>query len=59
MMILEAAFRVHSRVGPGLSESVFQQGLTYELKKRGLSVEAQKSVPIYFDQHRFEAGSNC
>ena len=40
MMILDAAFQVHSRLGPGLLESVYQRVLTYELKKRGLSVEA-------------------
>jgi GxxExxY protein len=56
MMILEAAFRVHSRLGPGLLESVYQRVLTYELKKGGFSVEAQKSVPIYYDRIRFEAG---
>jgi GxxExxY protein len=56
MMILEAAFRVHSRLGPGLLESVYQRVLTYELKKVGLSVEAQESVPIYYDRLRFEAG---
>ncbi len=56
MMILEAAFRVHSRLGPGLLESVYQRVLTYELMKAGLSVEAQKSVPIYYDHLRFEAG---
>jgi GxxExxY protein len=56
MMILEAAFRVHSRLGPGLLESVYQRALTYELMKAGLSVEAQKTVPIYYDHLRFEAG---
>ena len=56
MMILEAAFQVHSRLGPGLLESVYQRVLAYELKKRGLSVEAQRSVPIYYDRLRFEAG---
>jgi GxxExxY protein len=56
MMILEAAFQVHSRLGPGLLESVYQRVLAYELKKRGLSVETQRSVPIYYDRLRFEAG---
>jgi GxxExxY protein len=54
-MILEAAFRVHSRLGPGLLESVYQRVLVYELTKDGLSVEVQKSVPICYDQLRFEA----
>jgi GxxExxY protein len=55
-MILEAAFRIHSRLGPGLLESVYQHVLVYELVKGGLSVEAQKSVPIYYDELRFQSG---
>jgi GxxExxY protein len=55
-IILEAAFRIHSRLGPGLLESVYQRVLVYELVKGGLSVEAQKSVPIYYDELRFQSG---
>ena len=43
--ILGAAFRVHTRLGPGLLESVYQRVLAYELSKEGLSVEVQKSIP--------------
>jgi len=55
-MILAAAFRVHSRLGPGLSESVYQQVLAYELTKGGLSVEVQKSIPIFYDELFFDDG---
>jgi GxxExxY protein len=55
-MILAAAFRVHTRLGPGLLESVYQRVLAYELTKGGLSVEVQKSIPIYYDQLRFDEG---
>ena len=55
-MILAAAFRVHSRLGPGLLESVFQRVLTYELTKGGLSTEVQKSIPIVYDELVFEEG---
>ena len=55
-MILAAAFRVHSRLGPGLLESVYQRVLAYELTKGGLSVEAQKSFPIVYDELVFEEG---
>jgi GxxExxY protein len=41
-MILAAAFRVHSRLGPGLLESAYERVLAYELTKGGLSVEVQK-----------------
>jgi GxxExxY protein len=55
-MILAAAFRVHSRLGPGLLESVYQRALAYELTKGGLSVQVQKSVPIVYDELLFDEG---
>ena len=55
-MILAAAFRVHSRLGPGLLESVYERVLAYELSKGGLSVEVQKSVPIIYDEIAFDEG---
>ena len=55
-MILGAAFRVHTRLGPGLLESVYQRVLAYELLKAGLSVEVQKSIPILYDEIQFEEG---
>ena len=55
-MILAAAFRVHSRLGPGLLESVYQRVLAYELTKGSLSVEVQKPIPIVYDELVFEEG---
>ena len=55
-MILDAAFRVHTRLGPGLLESVYQRVLANELFKQGLSVEVQKSIPILYDEIQFEEG---
>src|SRR5208282_1492500 len=55
-IILAAAFRVHSRLGPGLLESVYQRVLAYELTKGGLSVEVQKPIPIIYDELVFEEG---
>ncbi len=53
-MILAAAFRVHSRLGPGLLESVYRRVLTYELVKIGFSVEVEKSIPIFYDDLQFD-----
>ena len=55
-MILAAGFRVHSRLGPGLLESVYQRVLAYELTKGGLSVEVQRSIPILYDELLFDEG---
>jgi GxxExxY protein len=54
--LFDAAFRVHTRLGPGLLESVYQRVLAYELFKQGLSVEVQKSIPILYDEIQFEEG---
>jgi GxxExxY protein len=52
--LLEAAFVVHTKLGPGLLESVYEVVLAYELKKRGLTAERQKPMPILYDNIRFD-----
>jgi GxxExxY protein len=53
-LVLDAAFAVHTKLGPGLLESVYEVILAYELKKRGLTAEPQKSMPILYDNIRFD-----
>jgi GxxExxY protein len=52
--ILDAAFLVHTKLGPGLLESVYEVVMAYELKKRGLTAERQKAMPIMYDNVRFD-----
>jgi GxxExxY protein len=47
--ILDAAFLIHTKLGPGLLESVYEVVLAHELKKKGLSAERQKPMPITYD----------
>ncbi len=47
--IVDAAFQVHVRFGPGLLEKVYEVCLCHELQKRGLKVERQVSIPIVYD----------
>jgi GxxExxY protein len=47
--VLDEAFRLHTELGPGLLESVYEQVLAARLRKSGLQVETQKSVPIVVD----------
>jgi iron complex transport system substrate-binding protein len=54
--IVDAAFHIHSTLGPGLLESVYEVVLAHELEKRGLKVEQQKPVPIEFEGIRFDEG---
>jgi GxxExxY protein len=46
---LDAAFHVHSTVGPGLLESAYMACLVYELRKAGLFVQTEVPVPIVYD----------
>lgn len=52
--IVDAAFRVHKSLGPGLLESVYEVILASELHKRGLNVDRQAAVPITYDGNTFD-----
>jgi GxxExxY protein len=54
--IVDAAFAVHSTLGPGLLESVYETCLVHELTKRGLKVERQGTLPVVYDGVRIDAG---
>ncbi|MGH8021758.1 MAG: GxxExxY protein, partial [Opitutaceae bacterium] len=47
--ILDAAFKVHTKPGPGLLESVYEAAMAGELRKRGHQVERQKPIPVFYD----------
>lgn len=54
--IVDAAFKIHTKLGPGLLETVYETILAYELRKRGFRVERQLPVPIVWDDIQFEEG---
>ena len=47
--IIGAAIEVHRQLGPGFIESLYENALVYELRKRGLEVKQQLEVPIIYD----------
>jgi GxxExxY protein len=47
--IVDAAFKVHKELGPGLLESAYEACLEHELRKRGMDVERQKPQPVHYD----------
>ncbi len=51
-----AAFKVHTALGPGLLESVYETALSYELKKEGFTVSTQVPVPMVYEDVRMEVG---
>ena len=55
-IILDAAFKVHTRTGPGLLETCYEVMVAHELRKAGLHVERQVPVPIRYDELTFDEG---
>lgn len=47
--VLDAAFKVHTTLGPGLLESVYETTMAYEVRKSGLTVDTQVALPIIYD----------
>ncbi|HUL51313.1 MAG TPA: GxxExxY protein [Candidatus Nitrosotalea sp.] len=54
--VVNAAFSVHSTLGPGLLESVYEICLAYEMIKLGVKVERQIALPVLYDGDRLDAG---
>ncbi|HYV82810.1 MAG TPA: GxxExxY protein [Pyrinomonadaceae bacterium] len=54
--VLDAAFKIHRILGPGLLESVYQATLDFELQKRGLRVIQQVGLPVYYEEIKLELG---
>ena len=54
--VVDAAFKVHSVLGPGLLESAYHACLAYELRKRGLKVLTQVELPVMYDGIRIDVG---
>lgn len=54
--IVHAAYKVHTGLGPGLLESVYETVMAYELSKIGFTVERQKVIPFEYDGLFFDEG---
>jgi GxxExxY protein len=55
-IIVDTAYRIHSKLGPGLLETVYEVILANALQKRGLKAERQVPIPIQFDGIKFDEG---
>lgn len=54
--IIDAAIKVHSAMGPGLLESVYETCMAHELRSRSLHVETQVALPVQYEGIQLEAG---
>ena len=55
-IILDEAFHVHKKIGPGMLENVYKTCLAYRLRQRGLHLETEKQVPVFFEEVRMDCG---
>lgn len=55
-MLLGAAMKVHSTLGPGLLESAYEACLTHEIGKQGVEVKRQVTLPLNYDGVNLDAG---
>ncbi|MCO5279261.1 MAG: GxxExxY protein [Saprospiraceae bacterium] len=54
--VLNAAYKVHTALGPGLLESAYQECLFYEIKNLGLRVVKEWPIPLVYKEVKLECG---
>jgi GxxExxY protein len=55
-IIVDTSFKLHTRLGPGLFESVYEEILYFEFRKLGLYTERQKPIPVMWEELKMEQG---
>lgn len=55
-IVVDICYKMHVKLGPGLLESVYEAILYYELTKKGLFVERQKTLPVVWDEIKLDIG---
>lgn len=54
--IVDVAYKIHTQIGPGLLEHVYERVMQYELEKRGLTVRHQVAVPFVYEEIKLPVG---
>ncbi len=55
-IVIDAALAIHRQLGSGLLESVYQEILCHELRKRGLQVVKEAPIPLWWKGTRLDTG---
>lgn len=55
-ILVDIFIKVHSKLGPGLLESVYEEAICYELRKRGLKYQRQQGIPVVYDDIKMNLG---
>ena len=54
--VVDTAFKVHTKLRPGLLETVYEAALAFESKRRGLQVVRQQTIPVVYENVHLEEG---
>jgi len=54
--IIASAMKIHSAIGPGVLESVYQACLQHELEKAGFKVQSELALPVLYEGLRLQSG---
>jgi GxxExxY protein len=52
--VVDVAFHIHQAMGPGLLESIYEECFIISLSKRGIPIQKQKPVAVYFEGIKLE-----
>jgi GxxExxY protein len=55
-IIVTAALKVHSKLGPGLLESAYEACMIHEIRKQGLKALSQVALPVVYDDEIIDLG---
>lgn len=55
-IIVDACYKIHVKLGPGLLESVYEEILAFELQVRGLKIQRQLGIPVVYECKRMDLG---
>ena len=55
-IVLDCAFEVHTQLGPGLLENVYQTCLAYELRNKRIFIEEEKPLPVIYKNNTIDCG---
>ena len=55
-IVLDCAFKVHTKLGSGLLEKVYRECLAYELTKQGLTAEQEVAMPVIYEDIKMDCG---
>ena len=53
---VDICYKIHTTLGPGLLESVYEEAFAYELKKREIPYLRQPDIPVYYEGELLDIG---